>query len=517
MIDAVDTFNTNFVWLLEISGNTPQIDVAVANVQATPGTGTDAITSTNLTPTTATSLLLGFTCDVDDNGGTLSVGTGFTNSVSSLAEVRGEYRQLSSSSAVAATFTHSVNATHLTMALAIKEAAPPFAGAAADIAAAAGALTTQIAAAANANDVTTVAGALSTAIRVATNAVSIANAAGALLTGVKAAGAAADVAAAIGALSTSIQCNGAAIDVAVASGALTNWTTVTLAGTLYTGVGGVLDPNFWLDAVPAVGDTLYYDATHITIATNGEISSDTNPCTAVVQFNNGSGWAVGIVIFTPYMVGYAVDQVSAAGALSAAIRLAGAANAIATITGSLSSTQAALSGNALMVATAAAALTAQIKFDALAAAVSTGLGAMSTQINISAASSAVSSAQAAMTTATPLNGPAAGVSFVSGALSTAIKTAGNAVGNATAAGEIEGIAHLIGAAIDMVTSLGLLNTGIDIQGNALNIVNATADLTARVAVFGESSGTATATAMLDNLFSIVFPPRNRFWRVDRLH
>lgn len=121
MIDSLDTFNSNFVWLLEVSGTSVRVDTGIGNTQSTAGTGTDGVTSTTLTPATTTDLLFGYTSDVDDNGGTLSDGTGFSPGVNSTSMIRGESKQLASSSAVAATFTHTVAATHLTTAVAIKE------------------------------------------------------------------------------------------------------------------------------------------------------------------------------------------------------------------------------------------------------------------------------------------------------------------------------------------------------------------------------------------------------------
>jgi hypothetical protein len=95
-----------------------------ANVQTTlgstqnPGSATtDAITSGNMTPTSQPAMVLGFTVDMTGNAGTISAGTGFT-SRSTLANwastlgflCRAEDKRITSTSAVAATFTASSGA-----------------------------------------------------------------------------------------------------------------------------------------------------------------------------------------------------------------------------------------------------------------------------------------------------------------------------------------------------------------------------------------------------------------------
>jgi hypothetical protein len=83
--------------------------------------------------------------------------------------------------------------------------------------------------------------------------------------------------------------------------------SVTLAAPLYVGPGGVLDPDFWLDNVPAAGDTLQYDGTYLTIEPNGETVWTTNNATAAVQFDDGTGLATGTITITPDMVAYVAD------------------------------------------------------------------------------------------------------------------------------------------------------------------------------------------------------------------
>ncbi len=120
------------------------------------------------------------------------------------------------------------------------------------------------------------------------------------------ASAAADPSTATGDLTTHSGPNmsAAAVTSAAVTSALTNFSTVTLTAPLYTGVGGILDPNFWLDSKPGVGTVVYFDPAKLTVLPNGEFVGTSNNFTAVVQFFDGTSWATGLVVFTPLMVGY---------------------------------------------------------------------------------------------------------------------------------------------------------------------------------------------------------------------
>jgi hypothetical protein len=85
--------------------------VAARQAQAAPGTGTDAVSSTNLTPGSQPGVLVGFGYD-DGGGGAVSAGTGFTSrgTMSNMDTAFGttsrvEDKAITSTSAVAATFT----------------------------------------------------------------------------------------------------------------------------------------------------------------------------------------------------------------------------------------------------------------------------------------------------------------------------------------------------------------------------------------------------------------------------
>ncbi|HKV74602.1 MAG TPA: hypothetical protein VJN95_08785 [Gemmatimonadales bacterium] len=100
-----------------------------AQVQATPGTGTDGVSSGNLTTTIADGCLI-YAASVSTsniNLNDLTVGTGYTlgQVVGSGTTVylRTEYKTQASKGAVAGTFTSSANVAHVTAAIAITPAA----------------------------------------------------------------------------------------------------------------------------------------------------------------------------------------------------------------------------------------------------------------------------------------------------------------------------------------------------------------------------------------------------------
>lgn len=112
-----------------------------------------------------------------------------------------------------------------------------------------------------------------------------------------------------------------------ATGRILQLGQVLLTGPLYSGVGGVLDPNFWFDSKPGVGTLLYYDPTFITITPTGEIISTSNDCASAVQFYDGTAWATGLIVLTPQMVAYPRAQSSASGILAGSVGVSLAGNA----------------------------------------------------------------------------------------------------------------------------------------------------------------------------------------------
>jgi hypothetical protein len=187
-------------------------------------------------------------------------------------------------------------------------------GASADASVATGILTTGIKAAAAASDVTTATGVLGEYLLAA----------------------AIDTTTATGALATAIKLAAAMADSDAAASVLTDWSSVTLVAPLYTGVGGILDPNaVWSNGAPTAGDTVYYDGTNMTIQTDGEIVATSNDFSALCQWDSGGAWSAMAVVVTPGFVSYLTDQTTALGALSTAIQFAASAQALTNAMGQL--------------------------------------------------------------------------------------------------------------------------------------------------------------------------------------
>lgn len=107
-------------------GNAP---TTIGQPQLTPGTGADGLTSTALTPTSASGLLLGLAAITGTPGTTPAAGTGFSSlgtGWTDTADVaRAESKAFSSTSPIAATFTAGANTGHITIALAFYDTGGP--------------------------------------------------------------------------------------------------------------------------------------------------------------------------------------------------------------------------------------------------------------------------------------------------------------------------------------------------------------------------------------------------------
>lgn len=104
-----------------------QTGSALRNVQATPGTGADGVTSGTTTPTEQPACLLGWHFAAAA-AGTPATGTGLTSVGTGLQFgtgtdlVRVQHKRLTSTAGVAATATAAANSTHITMVLVLSEA-----------------------------------------------------------------------------------------------------------------------------------------------------------------------------------------------------------------------------------------------------------------------------------------------------------------------------------------------------------------------------------------------------------
>jgi len=116
------------MWVEEISGISPTTNVVgVGNQQATPTTSADATTSTNISPTKASGVLIGFSQETQTITGAPNAGTGFVSDfVDATTAARIEHKTVSSTTALAATFTALDNASHTTYGIWFQDDVPQF-------------------------------------------------------------------------------------------------------------------------------------------------------------------------------------------------------------------------------------------------------------------------------------------------------------------------------------------------------------------------------------------------------
>jgi hypothetical protein len=496
--------------MLQITGVSALNLTPTGQHQNTPGNGADAISSGAQT-TSAVCFCVALGTDADGTAGAPGAGTGFTSATGThIAAVTGlqfgtgldlariEWKASVASGSRAGTFTDATNGSshnydNLVVFLTEGGAAAALAGGAAAAAAVTGAITTAIQAAGSASAAASSTGALTTAIQLAGGAASAATVAGALQTQIKlAAGALAASSAAGVLIGGAAALAGASVGTAVGAGALTNYATVTLVAPLYTGIGGILDPNLvWPFTAPVAGSVIYYDGSNVTILSDGEIVSNVNSCSFVAMHFDGTNWNVVIVFIQPGEVGYANAQSAATGALTTAIHLAGAALAASATTGSLS-TVISLTSAAQALAAAAASLSTQIPLAGAAQAQSfatatlvksfagdaqetaSAAGVLSTQINLMA--NALGDAEAPSTLSTQIMLQAAAQAFAtaSGILNGSVLMAGHATVAAQATGAIDN--NLSAAATVVTFAIGMLSTAILLGGNAIVSANVVGDI-----------------------------------------
>jgi hypothetical protein len=352
-------------------------------------------------------------------------------------------------------------------------------------------------------------------------------------------GAAASLSSATGTLGGAIQMAAAALSATSAGGVLTNWSTVTLGSTLYTGVGSILDSHLWPGGVPTTGTVLFYDATNVTIQTDGSLVATSNQFSFVVQYQDAtspSDYQTAFVTVTPNMAAYADSTTSAVGALSTAIRLAGAAQSLVnaaasmnaqiqlrvaaqavtvaigdlttqiilaatplstsaaqgTITGTVNS----LAGNAQSDSNASGFLNAQIQLAGAATVLAVAVGNLSAQIRLAGAALSTSSGQGTVVTGTQLAAVAAIQTVASGALITAIRVSGAAISAAFAVAALGTQVMLLGAAVSASTASGQLSAATGIAGAAQSITTATAQLSSLISLSTSAFSISSASAAL---------------------
>jgi hypothetical protein len=313
------------------------------------------------------------------------------------------------------------------------------------------------------------------------------------------AGDATDSSSATAAIRTGVTLSGSAVVASSVSAALTNWTSVTLSGTLYTGIGGILDPSLpWPLGAPGVGDTLFYDATNITILTNGMIVGTTNNCSAVVQFLKAGNDQVVVIVMTPGIVAYANSASLAAGTLSTAVQLRAAATALVVAAGALT-TGIPLGSHASIITSGIGALTAKITFlGALIDSTSASADLKSSALAGNAADS--DSATAAISTAIKLAAVSQDVVAAAGALVTRILVAAAAISTSSATGDLT--IHPSGLAADAVSASAAsaaLVTQIRLALAATDILVASGTLSTQIPLIANAADTSSVAGAFINV------------------
>lgn len=102
------------------------LDQAVSQNQTDPGTGTDAVTSGNVTTTTDGQLIVGWSTALVVGAGTLTAGTGYTGRTNVFNDTLHEDRVQTTAGSIAATFTsNSATSDFVTQIATFKAAAAP--------------------------------------------------------------------------------------------------------------------------------------------------------------------------------------------------------------------------------------------------------------------------------------------------------------------------------------------------------------------------------------------------------
>lgn len=320
----------------------------------------------------------------------------------------------------------------------------------------------------------------------------------------------------------------AANDAIVANAALINWASVILTAPLYTGVGGIFDPNLvWPYTTPIVGSKISYDPTFITVLANGEINSTSNSCTAEIQFFDGTNVNEVDLTITPFMVGYASDTSSASGFMGQAAALAGAASTLTSALAALT-TGIPLAGAASDLASAAGALNTAIQLAGASADSSSATGtltstsaplagagtdtttavaSLTTLIALAGAAADVLTATGALTTQIILAGQAGDITLAAGSLTTGVTVSGSATDTTTAAGLLGSLQPLFGAANDVTTAAGSLLTQITLQASALSATLGAGNLSTAIQLSGAATDALSATGALGVLALNTRPSR----------
>lgn len=343
-----------------------------------------------------------------------------------------------------------------------------------------------------------------------------------LLTAIKLAAGAAVLTSGSGTVTGSVSMAANTVVTSSAAAALTNFSQVTLTAPLYTGPAGALDPHFWLDSKPVVGSVIFYDSTFITIQPNGEINSTNQDCSALMQFFDGTSWALGTVYFTSGLSVYVDASIGALGSLSTAIKLVAAANALVSATGFLNAqirmgSAAAVLTSAVANLTAVIQLAASVTDDSFAAGVLTGTSGsmfanavsntqagafLNAQIRMAAASAAVVTAAANLTARILMASAALSVTGAQGSIISATQMVSTVNAAVAASAALLTAIRVAGPVLALVQAAGALSTQIGFAGAAVATSTASGSLTAARALNASATSLTTSTALLSTLINM---------------
>lgn len=396
------------------------------------------------------------------------------------------------------------------------------AGAAADVAATTGALSTGIQLTCAAAASSSAAGALTTAIRLAGAASDISSAAGALDSAIRLAGSAADVSLVAAALDTAIVLAGAATDLASASGTVAGIAAVlagsasdsaSATGALSTGIAlagaaqSVATSNSSLTT-----SVLLADAAAVAVSTTGALSTgirlavtatDTASATGMLSTAirlsgaavDTSSSSAAITTAIP-LVGSAADSATSTGTLLTAIRLAGNAGDVVGSNGALTGIAGALAGSALDSVSLAGALTTGIPLAGTAISGVTSTASLVTSVLLADAAAVSVGASGALSTAIRLAGASTAQVSASAGINTAITLAGNAIAISTASGTLGAQASFAGVAAVAAVASGSLDTGIGLTGGVAAVVDVAGSITGSILLAEDAQVAVSATGAL---------------------
>lgn len=276
--------------------------------------------------------------------------------------------------------------------------------------------------------------------------------------------------------------------------ALTNWSTVTLSGTLYNGNGSAVSPYLWTQGpIPPVGTTLYYDGTYVTIYSDAQTSSSQTEATAIVQWFDGVQWWISELVYTASEVTYLAHGSTMTNSLTTGITLGTSYQTRTILTPNLT-TIVSLASNNASSSTLSSTLTTSITQQAALSSRALMVNNLSTGISLSASLSAKSTMTAMF--GMPINAALASKSSMINALTTSIAAQTVLASQSGLSATFALPDTSIAAALTSKSTLtSALTTGVQLQTDEVSraaVVNAlTTQIVAATALKSSSSQVST--------------------------